>query len=463
MRHIMDSKFIKSAIAFFLVLFLLNQLTTVNLTVDSQLISDEFKRNLANVDSKIHQVVPDLIKHTENNQNSQELIVYTAHQDWPIKSRIYIMNTDGSVITYFEYDNILFCDCEVIHNEVYIVDWVAPRLYRVNLSNGILDIIIDDWSLLYMYDIAFDGTYFYTNEWSLNRYSIDGSFDSAINFSLDVRGSAWNGRYYWTLDDSNTIRCWNISAWPSIVEVQNNAFSPPTTQCKGLWFDGEYFWTAEFINGIIGEIYRFDFNGTIVDQWDEPIFTGYSACLISNNTNVDSNSHITFLESNWNLFSLPFNNTLHKEDLLITFQNFSYTWNNATSSGIINDFVFGWNRSNQNYIFADILTPSNGYWLYSYKDSCELWTESNNTNRDEFITDLQIGWNLVSTPFNESINKNSILVNNMNWSTAVANGLINDFIFKWDRAGQFYDFTTIFLPGHGYWLYASQSCELTRI
>jgi hypothetical protein len=95
-----------------------------------------------------------------------------------------------------------------------------------------------------------------------------------------VHGGAWDGSYYWTLTDENLVKCWDVSAWPSVTEVPENAFTPPTPDCCGLWFDGQYFWTAESKDGTLGNIYTFNYTGTIIDQWLEPAFRGWSACVI---------------------------------------------------------------------------------------------------------------------------------------------------------------------------------------
>lgn len=219
---------------------------------------------------------------SERNQSGQvELLVYTAIQEWPSKSWIYLLSLDGTPITCYSYDWYIFNDVEVVNNEVYVTDWVAPRLYKVNISTGELSVIIDDWSLLYMYDVAFDGNYFYIDEWSLNRYTLNGVKDSSISFNYNVRGSAWDGTFYWTLTDTTEIKCWNISAWPTILEVPQNNFLPPTPACRGLWFDGTYFWTAESLEGTPGYIYQFDYTGGVINQISEPSSKGYAACIVT--------------------------------------------------------------------------------------------------------------------------------------------------------------------------------------
>lgn len=217
---------------------------------------------------------------------AEDMIVYTAHQTWP--SRIYLLGTDGSVIRYFEYDFTRFCDVEVVDNELYVSDAFAPRAFRVDLDTGDLDLIIDDWSLYYFYDLGFDGTYFYVTEWDLNRYDRDGSFQGRTSFDRDVFGSAWDGSYYWILTDNAEIECWDLSGWPSLTEITDLGFLPPTPECRGLWFDGTHFWTAESKDGL-GQIYKFDYGGEIVESWLQPAFSGWAAGMIIDPLNrVDS-------------------------------------------------------------------------------------------------------------------------------------------------------------------------------
>jgi hypothetical protein len=209
---------------------------------------------------------------------SGDVIVFTANQSW--LSRIYVLSTDGAVLDYFEYEYFIFSDVEIVDNELYVTDWVAPRLYKVDLSTGALDVIVDDWNLLSMYDVACDGEYFYIDEWSLNRYTLEGDFAGSTSFSESVRGGAWDGSYYWTLTTDDMIRCWDISAWPTVVPVPTNDFAPPSSLCRGLWYDGAFFWSAEQIDGSLGFIYRFDHSGTVAEQWLAPAFQGYAAGVI---------------------------------------------------------------------------------------------------------------------------------------------------------------------------------------
>ena len=209
--------------------------------------------------------------------SADDLIVYTAHQDYD--SRIYVLEADGSVVDFFHYSFYRFTDVEVVDNQVYVAEAFAPRVYRVDIQTGDLELVIDDWSLYYFYDLAFDGTYFYLDEWDLNRYLANGEKDGTAPFDGTIFGSAWDGEYLWTLDDTATMRAWDVSGWPDVVPAPPGPVAAPSADCRGLWHDGEYFWTAES-KDVLGYIYQFDAGGEIIDQWLQPAFSGWGVGVV---------------------------------------------------------------------------------------------------------------------------------------------------------------------------------------
>jgi len=49
--------------------------------------------------------------------NQGDLIVFIANQGW--LSRIYVLNSQGAVLRYFEYEYYIFSDLEIVDNELY--------------------------------------------------------------------------------------------------------------------------------------------------------------------------------------------------------------------------------------------------------------------------------------------------------------------------------------------------------
>ncbi len=222
---------------------------------------------------------------TPGAARADDRIVFTANQEF--LSRIYVLSMSGAVEGFHEYEFYRWCDMEVVDGELYVADAFAPRVYRVDVETGELELVIDDWSLYYFYGLAFDGQYFYLDEWDLNRYTPDGVKDGTAGFSEDVYGAAADGASLWTLDDSGTAKCWDLSSWPALTRVPEEDIPVPSNACRGLFFDGETFWSAESREDTLGLIYRFDRDGAVLRQWVAPAHRGWGACLLPDPTGVE--------------------------------------------------------------------------------------------------------------------------------------------------------------------------------
>ncbi len=174
----------------------------------------------------------------------------------------------------------------------------------------------------------------------------------------------------------------------------------------------------------------------------------------------------------WSFISLPFNHSINKTDFIIEYDDYFYSWDQAVSSDtptqepIISQSIFGWNRPGQTYTFADTLEPGYGYWFF-INQPCEIWIENITLVYDNYITDAEQNWNIISVPYNQSVNKMDIIVEYMGtdymWADAVTAGIISDYVFGWNRGTQSYNFADTFMPGYSYWLYAYQPCTLKRV
>ena len=116
----------------------------------------------------------------------------------------------------------------------------------------------------------------------------------------------------------------------------------------------------------------------------------------------------------------------------------------------------------QSYYFCSVFNPGDAYWAYAF-EPFELWCYYDPTPPDNYITELQEGWNIISIPFDQTINKTDLLVDDVPWITAVSNGWISDFLFTWDGNYQIYVYSDDILePGKGYWSFAYQQCILSK-
>ncbi len=73
---------------------------------------------------------------------------------------------------------------------------------------------------------------------------------------------------------------------------------------------------------------------------------------------------ITILSPGWNLFSIPYNFALNKIEIVVN----DTDWYNAVTTGLISDYIFGWDRISQSYFFTDTFEPGEAYWIYAYQE-----------------------------------------------------------------------------------------------
>jgi hypothetical protein len=80
---------------------------------------------------------------------------------------------------------------------------------------------------------------------------------------------------------------------------------------------------------------------------------------------------ISEMNPKWNMIGIPFYDNVSKNNLTVEWNNTNYTWADAVSQGIINEYVFAWSSTGQYYLTTDILEPGGAYWIYSY-EPCTL-------------------------------------------------------------------------------------------
>jgi parallel beta-helix repeat protein len=176
------------------------------------------------------------------------------------------------------------------------------------------------------------------------------------------------------------------------------------------------------------------------------------------------------LSTQWNCMSLPFNQTIHKENISVRYNGTEYNWiqattnDNPTNEPIILEFLYTWNRTNQGYDFADTLEPGYGYWVYAYQPCTLGINKVGFSIEDTVISDRMITWNIVGAPFEGLVFKENLIIHyngtEYTWHEAVNNSIILGFIYGWDQESQSYEFIEVLDTTHGYWMYTYYECKL---
>lgn len=175
---------------------------------------------------------------------------------------------------------------------------------------------------------------------------------------------------------------------------------------------------------------------------------------------------IATLRDAWNFISPPFNESVWKSQLIVTYEGSSYSWQEAVAQNLVLDSIFGWNRTNQNYHLVEVIVPGEGFWMFAYENCVLSAVNISGYESDAFITDLLENWNLIGLPTDEPVSKQDLLIsytgNTYTWEEAVLNNLVLDTIFEWDETSQSYLITDVLHPGKSCWLYSYCDCRLLR-
>jgi hypothetical protein len=196
----------------------------------------------------------------------------------------------------------------------------------------------------------------------------------------------------------------------------------------------------------------------------------YYIWAIDNAGNINTSEIYTFTmkepEGGWYIISIPVSNPVLKADLIIEYNGSSYSWDDAVTGGLIDYSVFGWDRSMQCYGTMNSLDGGFGYWLFTYRDGINILPPT--MKREETITTLSSGWNMVGLPMNQSVNLTDIIVeyngSDYTWSnaTSVVNDILDASVWGWDRLDQQYVLADSLIPLYGYWIFSNKQCTLKR-
>lgn len=77
---------------------------------------------------------------------------------------------------------------------------------------------------------------------------------------------------------------------------------------------------------------------------------------------------------------------------------------------------------------------------------------------------LSEGWNFISFPFNQTIDKQNISIrynqSSYDWQDAVNSDIISNYVFGWNRSLQSYTFSDTIIPGEGFWVYSYENANI---
>jgi len=215
--------------------------------------------------------------------------------------------------------------------------------------------------------------------------------------------------------------------------------------------------TDETVNMFVQDNYTFNASALTTYQFE----------IICSNT-----LKITGLRTNWNIISLPFNQSISKTDIIVEYNDIIYSWQEAVDNEIVLGFIYTWTRKTpQHYDLTNTLKPGYGYWVYAYK-TCTILADGVSTkNNDGYITNMLTTWNIVGLPDIIPLAKEELIVKYQgvyySWNNATTNNnptggpIILGYIYNWSRPlPQHYELSNVFDPGYGYQMYAYYNCSL---
>jgi len=208
--------------------------------------------------------------------------------------------------------------------------------------------------------------------------ALDGASSDWFGFSVSIDGEyAIIGAY---LDDDNGSQSGSayVFMYESTPPCADFTYSPihPTTSDIVQFTDNStdadgYIasWSWDFGNGNVSsipnpthqyssnEIYEVSLEVTDDDGLTDDISKLVLVGIIP--------TDICSLTSGWNLKSPPGYDGVNKTDLIILYDDCYYSWSQAVDNTIVSNYIFGW--SGNSYILADVLYPTEGYWIYAYQ------------------------------------------------------------------------------------------------
>jgi len=209
------------------------------------------------------------------------------------------------------------------------------------------------------------------NDYTGNDTDGDGLGDTNLPYNSSgniLNGGDWNPLV--KIDNEPPIANFTfepeIASTNTVVQFNDSCTDSDGNIVSWLWNFGDNYLSTEknpihqyYIPGI--------YNITLIVTDDE----GGTDSISKTITVTLFNGYITELDYRWNLMSIPFNETLHKNNIIVSYNGTDYSWQQAVDSGVLLGFIYRWNTTSQTYEAVNILNPGEGYWMWAYFE-CKL-------------------------------------------------------------------------------------------
>lgn len=361
----------------------------------------------------------------------------------PINLQSYV-NITNSIIQ----NNTYGVKCEDLDYNTFSLNTIQNNTYGIKFSDSINNLIYRNNFINNTFDFNDTGINFLNwenysiggNYWDEYDESSEGAWDNNSDNIVDepyqVPGSDNIDHYPfiipngWTYNRSNYTlvtnfsKCWNFISLPLNNTIDKTNFYIYNDSNLTSWDTAVTSgYVSEYLFGWNRTIQSYDFANSITGGEGYWFYAYESGSIVVFNLTDTSDDFITNLKENWNIVGIPFDQSVSKYNLNVSYGNTNCSWSTAVTNGDISDYIFSWDRINQSYIFSDDFIPGDAYWLYSYQD-CSLRINDGSENNDDLTNKKSWEITLFIETNNNTVTSDFVVLGE---SVDATDGLQNDF------------------------------------